>query len=166
MILSGEDYAPLYAWLHRTGSAPWSATLVCSVLASGRKPLAHKPLGKEQRAWWSEDGHTTSTRPPGVSPRPSQSPTELSTGRQPSPRSVRDASPRGSPNSWLPTSGSKPRADALLPNAYPSRPTNNKRPGKLWRGSLSKPTWSSWTPPSPGTGPAPRGPRRTYKREQ
>ena len=33
MIVSGEDYAPLYAWLHRTGSAPWSATLACSVLA-------------------------------------------------------------------------------------------------------------------------------------
>jgi hypothetical protein len=33
IILSGKDYAPLYAWLHRTGSVPWSPTLACSVLA-------------------------------------------------------------------------------------------------------------------------------------
>ena len=31
IILSGKDYAPSYAQLHRIGSAPWSATLACSV---------------------------------------------------------------------------------------------------------------------------------------
>ena len=53
----------------------------------------------------------------------------------------RRALPGRSRNSWRATSESRPRAGAPPPpNAYPSRPVNNKRSGRRGHGSPSKRT--------------------------